>query len=224
MSFQDCYSLRCVPAVHGATLDTISYVRSVIKTEINSSTDNPLIFSDDQIFSGCNFHGQPIALVMDYLGIAVAELGSISERRVERLLNPTLSGLPAFLSPKSGLNSGLMITQYTAAALVSENKILASPASVDSIPVSANQEDHVSMGTIAARKARKIIENVRQVLAIELLCATQAIDLAEIKDQISEKSYLAYQKIREKIPMLSEDRELAPDINLCANMIKIHEF
>ena len=220
VGFQDSYSLRCVPAVHGASLDTISYAKSVVETEMNSSTDNPLIFARDQIFSGGNFHGQPIALVMDYLGIAVAELGNISERRVEKLLNPTLSSLPAFLSPKSGLNSGLMITQYTAAALVSENKILASPASVDSIPVSANQEDHVSMGTIAARKARKITENVQYILAVELLCAAQAIDLAGIKDQISEKSLRSYQIIREKIPELYQDRELAPDIKLCFEMIK----
>jgi histidine ammonia-lyase len=187
---------------------------------MNSSTDNPLIFSTDQIYSGGNFHGQPIALVMDFLSIALAELGNISERRIERLLNPIFSGLPPFLTSNSGLNSGFMITQYTAASLVSENKQLAFPASVDSIPVSANQEDHVSMGTIAANKTRKIIDHIHYILAIELLCAAQAIDLAQIHDQIASRVLITYQKIREVVPMLLEDRELAPDIEKCVKLIK----
>ena len=217
---QDSYSLRCAPAVHGATLDTVSYVRKIVEIEINSSTDNPLIFSPDEIFSGGNFHGQPIALAMDFLGIAIAELGNISERRTERLVNPTLSGLPAFLSPDSGLNSGFMIAHYTAASLVSENKGLAFPASVDSIPVSANQEDHVSMGTIAARQARKIIQNAENILAIELLCACQAIDLANIKDQLSPTCFKIYSLIRNRIQELVQDRELSIDIELCVDLIR----
>ncbi len=220
IAYQDSYSLRCVPTVHGATLDTIRFVKNVVNTEINSSTDNPLIFSPDNILSGGNFHGQPIALVMDFLGISIAELGNISERRIERLLNPTLSGLPAFLTLRSGVNSGYMIAQYTAASLVSENKHLAFPASIDSIPVSANQEDHVSMGTIAAIQARKIIKNVQYVLAIELLCASQAIDLAGIQDQVAPKSLGVYQTIRKVVPTLSDDRELSPEINRCVELIK----
>jgi histidine ammonia-lyase len=175
---QDAYSLRCVPQVHGASKDAISYVKEKVETEMNSVTDNPIIFPETKEgISGGNFHGQPMALAFDFLGIALAELANVSERRIERLVNPALSGLPAFLVDHGGLNSGYMIVQYSAAALVSENKILAHPASVDSIPSSANQEDHVSMGTIAARKAKEIMENVRRVLATEILCACQGIDL-----------------------------------------------
>jgi histidine ammonia-lyase len=174
---QDAYSLRCMPQVHGASRQAFQHAREVLEIEINSATDNPLVF-EHEVISGGNFHGQPLALVLDYLGIAIAELANISERRCERLVNPALSnGLPAFLTRDGGLNSGYMIAQYTAAALVSENKVLAHPASVDSIPTSANQEDHVSMGTIGARKARAILQNARRVLAIELLCAAQGLDL-----------------------------------------------
>ncbi|MHA2226105.1 MAG: histidine ammonia-lyase [Candidatus Hodarchaeales archaeon] len=217
---QDCYSLRCVPAVHGATLDTITYVKKVVETEMNSSTDNPLLFSKDDILSGGNFHGQPIALVMDFLGIALAELGNISERRLERLLNPVHSGLPAFLTSHGGLNSGLMIMQYTAASLVSENKSLAFPASVDSIPVSANQEDHVSMGSVAAMQTWQILEHLHHIFSIELICVAQAIDLARIQDQIAPALLNIYQNIRKVIPVLSEDRELAPDIQKCVELIR----
>ncbi len=220
IGIQDSYSLRCAPVVHGASLDTISYAKKVVEIEINSSTDNPLIFSPNEVFSGGNFHGQPIALSMDYLGIAIAELGSISERRIERLVNPSLSGLPAFLTPNSGLNSGLMIAQYTAASLVSENKGLAFPASVDSIPVSANQEDHVSMGTLAARQTRSIIKNVENILAIELLCVCQAVDLAKIQDQLSPVCRKIHSQIRNKIPTLIRDRELTDDIQLCVDLIQ----
>ncbi|MBX9939167.1 MAG: histidine ammonia-lyase [Candidatus Obscuribacterales bacterium] len=174
---QDAYSLRCMPQVHGASRQAFKHAREVLSIEINSATDNPLVFAG-AVISGGNFHGQPLALAMDYVGIALAELANISERRAERLVNPALSnGLPGFLTLEGGLNSGYMIAQYTAAALVSENKVLAHPASVDSIPTSANQEDHVSMGTIAARKAKTILDNVRRVLAIELLIACQALDL-----------------------------------------------
>ncbi|MEI6791305.1 MAG: histidine ammonia-lyase, partial [Myxococcaceae bacterium] len=156
---QDAYSLRCMPQVHGATRDTLSFVRQVLEREINSATDNPLVFGTDEILSGGNFHGQPVALALDYLAIAVSELANISERRIEQMLNPTLSsGLPAFLAPNPGLNSGFMILQVTAAALVNENKILSHPASTDSIPTSANREDHVSMGMTSANKAKRIID------------------------------------------------------------------
>ncbi|MFU8770305.1 MAG: histidine ammonia-lyase, partial [Desulfotignum sp.] len=175
---QDAYTLRCSPQVHGASWDAFAYVDKVIRVEMNASTENPLIFPESEEFlSGGNFHGQPLALACDFLGIAIAELANISERRIERLVNPYLSGLPAFLVADGGLNSGYMIAQYAAAALVSENKVLAHPASVDSIPTSANKEDHVSMGAFAARKCREIVQNTEEVIAIELLCGAQAIDL-----------------------------------------------
>lgn len=181
---QDAYSLRCIPQIHGGSKDCFNYVKEKVEIEMNSATDNPLIFYEDgEVISGGNFHGQPMALAFDFLGIGLSELGNISERRLERLVNPALSnGLPGFLIKKGGLNSGFMIVQYSAAALVSENKVLAHPASVDSIPSSANQEDHVSMGTIASRKAMEIMENVRKVLSMEILTACQGIDLEEIKD------------------------------------------
>ncbi|WP_036223408.1 histidine ammonia-lyase [Mesoaciditoga lauensis] len=173
---QDAYSLRAAPQVLGAVKDTIDYVEKVTLTEMNSVTDNPLIF-DDGALSGGNFHGEPVALVADFLGIALSELANITERRIDRLVNPLVSGLPSFLATgKSGLNSGMMIWQYTAASLVSENKVLAHPASVDSIPTSAYQEDHVSMGTIAARKARMIFENTAKVIAIESMLASRAVN------------------------------------------------
>lgn len=175
---QDGYSLRCVPQVHGASQDAINYVKSKVEIEMNAVTDNPIIFKETmEGISGGNFHGQPMALAFDFLGIALSELANISERRLERLVNPNIGNFPAFLVKKGGLNSGFMIVQYSAAALVSENKVLAHPASVDSIPSSAGQEDHVSMGTIAARKAAEILGNVRRVLAMELMCACQAVDL-----------------------------------------------
>ncbi len=209
---QDAYTLRCSPQVHGATKDAIAYSRRVIETEMNSSTGNPLIFADEgEFLLGGNFHGQPVALTMDFLGIAVAELADISERRIERLVNPKLSGLPAFLVSDGGLNSGFMIAQYTAAALVSENKVLAHPASVDSIPTSANKEDHVSMGTIAARKCREIVANAANVIAIELLCAAQALDLFT-NMKAGEGTRAAYQVIRRAIPHLDADRFLSADI------------
>jgi histidine ammonia-lyase len=188
---QDAYSLRCIPQVHGASRQAFQHAREVLSIEINSATDNPLVFPD-QVLSGGNFHGQPLALVMDYVSIALAELANISERRTERLVNPALSnGLPAFLTLNGGLNSGFMIAQYTAAAIVSENKVLAHPASVDSIPTSANQEDHVSMGTIGARNARSILLNLRRVLAIELLCASQGLDLRTAHmDAVSHSGHL----------------------------------
>lgn len=216
---QDAYSLRCTPQVHGASKDAINYIKERVEIEINSVTDNPIIFPATlEGISGGNFHGQPMALSFDFLGIALSELANISERRLERLVNPALSGLPAFLVEKGGLNSGFMIVQYSAASLVSENKILAHPASVDSIPSSANQEDHVSMGTIAARKANEIMKNVRRVLSMELMCACQAIDLRGNKG-LGCGTQKAYEVIRNLVPMLKEDRPLYEDINLCENCI-----
>lgn len=216
---QDAYSLRCTPQVHGASKDAINYVRERVEIEINSVTDNPIIFPETlEGISGGNFHGQPMALSFDFLGIALAELANISERRLERLVNPSLSGLPAFLVEHGGLNSGFMIVQYSAASLVSENKILAHPASVDSIPSSANQEDHVSMGTIAARKAREIMENVRRVLSMEIMCACQGIDLRGNKG-LGKGTLPAYNVVRECVPMLTEDRPLYEDINKCEELI-----
>ena len=217
---QDAYTLRCSPQVHGATKDAIAYCRRVVETELNASTGNPLIFAESEEFLlGGNFHGQPVALAMDFLGIAVAELANISERRIERLVNPMLSGLPAFLVSDGGLNSGFMIAQYTAAALVSENKVLAHPASVDSIPTSANKEDHVSMGTIAARKGREIVANTENVIGIELLCAAQALDLfTNLKP--GEGTLAAYQAIRRAIPHLDTDRFLAADIDAMRELMR----
>ena len=216
---QDAYSLRCVPQVHGASKDAVNYVKEKVEIEINSVTDNPIVFPETKEgISGGNFHGQPMALSFDFLGIALSELANISERRIERLVNPSLSGLPAFLVEHGGLNSGFMIVQYSAAALVSENKVLAHPASVDSIPSSANQEDHVSMGTIAARKAREILENVRRVLAMEIMCACQGIDLRGNKG-LGAGTKLVYEEVRKIIPMLKEDRPLYDDINRCEELI-----
>ena len=216
---QDAYSLRCAPQVHGASKDAINYIRKKVEIEINSVTDNPIILKETmEGISGGNFHGQPMALPFDFLGIALAEIASISERRMERLVNPALSGLPAFLTEKGGLNSGFMIVQYSAASLVSENKVLAHPACVDSIPSSANQEDHVSMGTIAARKARDIMKNVRRVLAMELMCACQAIDLRGDKG-MGKGTKPAYETIRDHVDKLEEDRPLYDDINQCEAVI-----
>jgi len=215
---QDAYSLRCVPQVHGASRDTLAYVLKTIETEMNSATENPLVFENGQVLSGGNFHGQPVAMAMDFLAIALSEFANISERRIERMVNPNLSGLPSFLIKEGGLNSGFMIVQYTAAALVSENKVLAHPASVDSIPTSANKEDHVSMGTIAARKARQVAENVKRVAAIELLCGAQALDLlTNIKP--GKGTLAAYHVIRKHVSHLVRDRELAPDINTVTGLI-----
>ncbi len=210
---QDPYSLRCMPQVHGASRDVLAFARQVLEREASSSTDNPLVFVDTgEMISGGNFHGQPVALALDAAAMAIAELANISERRVEQLVNPQLSsGLPPFLAPDSGLNSGFMIAQVTAAALVSENKILAHPASVDSIPSSAGREDHVSMGATAAIKLAMIHDHVRNVLAIELLCAAQGMDL---RRPLSTTKPLeaVHAAIRAKVPPMMVDRPLSPDI------------
>ncbi|MCC5909507.1 MAG: histidine ammonia-lyase [Clostridiaceae bacterium] len=216
---QDPYSLRCLPQIHGATKDTLRYALEKVEIEMNAVTDNPIIFTEeDEVISGGNFHGQPMALTFDYLGIAIAELANSCERRIERLVNPQLSGLPAFLTEKGGLHSGFMIAQYSAASLVSENKVLAHPASVDSIPSSANQEDHVSMGTIAARKARDIYFNTSRVVAIELMAAAQAIEFRD-NSKLGKGTEPAYETIREVLPALKEDRILYKDINKSAELI-----
>ncbi|MDJ0819614.1 MAG: histidine ammonia-lyase [Desulfobacterales bacterium] len=217
---QDAYTLRCSPQVHGATKDAINYCRNVIETEMNSSTNNPIIYAEGRDFLlGGNFHGQPVALALDFLSMAVSELANISERRIERLVNPMLSGLPAFLVSDGGLNSGFMIAQYTAAALVSENKVLCHPASVDSIPTSANKEDHVSMGTISARQCRDVISNTEDVITIELLCGAQALDLfTNIKP--GEGTMAAYNVIRREISHLGTDRILANDIAAMKELIR----
>jgi histidine ammonia-lyase len=210
---QDPYSLRCMPQVHGATRDMLDFARTVLEREAGSSTDNPLVFADrGEMISGGNFHGQPVAIALDAAAIAVAELANISERRVEQLVNPHLSsGLPPFLAPDSGLNSGFMIAQVTAAALVSENKVLAHPASVDSIPSSAGREDHVSMGATAALKLAQIHDHVRTVLAIELLCAAQGIELRRpLRSTEVIEAVMAV--IRRDIPVMLVDRPLSPDI------------
>jgi histidine ammonia-lyase len=218
---QDPYSLRCTPQIHGATKDSLLFIKEKVEIEMNAATDNPIIFPDEEdVISGGNFHGQPIALPMDFLGIALSELANISERRLERLVNPSLSnGLPAFLTSKGGVNSGFMIVQYSAASLVSENKVLAHPASVDSIPSSANQEDHVSMGTIAARKAMEILKNARKVIAMELMAACQAIDLRG-KDKLGKGTEVAYKTLRREVRELNEDRIMYLDINKSEDIIR----
>jgi histidine ammonia-lyase len=222
---QDAYSLRCSPQVIGASLDAVRYCGMILQNEMNAVTDNPMVFhEDDQVISAGNFHGQPVALAMDFLGIAVAELANISERRLERLVNASLSnGLPPFLVKKPGINSGFMIVQYSAASLVSENKVLAHPASVDSIPSSANQEDHVSMGTIAARKALDIINNTKDVLGMELFTALQAIDFRN-PNALSPKTKAIYDFIRSDVSFIDEDVIMYEKIHKIKEMINSKNF
>ncbi|MDY0010249.1 MAG: histidine ammonia-lyase [Candidatus Izemoplasmatales bacterium] len=222
---QDAYSLRCSPQVIGASLDAINYCENILVKEMNAVTDNPLVFAaDNQVISAGNFHGQPLALAMDFLAIAISELANISERRLERLVNATLSnGLPPFLVKKPGINSGFMIVQYSAASLVSENKVLCHPASVDSIPSSANQEDHVSMGTIAARKALEVIENTTDVLAMELFTAVQAIDFKG-HQLLSSKTRKVYETFRTHIPFIDDDVIMYEKIHKAFEIVKSDQF
>lgn len=221
MRVQDAYSLRCIPQVHGASLQTLAYVKEKLEIEMNAANDNPLIFSEEEVFSGGNFHGQPIAIAMDLLKIGIAEISNISERRIERLVNPQLNNdLPAFLSPEEGFQSGAMILQYMAASLVSENKTLAHPASVDSIPSSANQEDHVSMGTIGARHCRDIIDNVRNVLATELFIALSAVEIKGI-DKLSPKTKAKFDEYRNIVDFMDKDRVFSEDINIVSDHLRI---
>ena len=227
---QDAYALRCIPQVHGAVRDALEFIRSKVDIELNAVTDNPLLFPEDEaVLSGGNFHGEPMALPFDFLGIAVAELASISERRIERMVNAALSnGLTRFLTTEGGVNSGFMIVQYTAASMASENKVLAHPACVDSIPSSANQEDFVSMGTTAARKAGTILENTRSVLAYELLTACQAIDIRRREgcfcQGLSPAGEAVFRRVRERVAFLEKDRELWPDIQAVEAIVRSGEL
>ncbi len=216
---QDAYSLRCAPQVHGASWQALGHVERVLEVEMNSATDNPIILPSGDILSGGQFHGQPVAIAMDFLKIGVSEWANISERRIERLVNPQLSGLSPFLSNDPGLQSGLMIVQYVAAALVSENKVLAHPASVDSIPSSANQEDHVSMGTIAARQLRQMVHNAVRVIAMEMICASQAIYLEKAESEVSSKSRERLAWIRSMVPPLREDASVSEEIEKLAHAL-----
>lgn len=218
---QDAYSLRCMPQVHGAVRDALEHTRNVLEIEINSATDNPLIFvAEKEILSGGNFHGAPVALALDYAAIAMASLGAISERRIERLVNPQLSGLPPFLTPQPGMNSGLMNAQVVAASLVAENNVLAHPASVFSLPTSANREDHVSMGMTAALKFEQIVEHVETILAIELLSAAQALEfLKPLKT--SPKLMSIYDQVRVRVPMIEKDRPLSGLIESLIELVRM---
>jgi histidine ammonia-lyase len=217
---QDAYSLRCAPQVHGASRDLLRYAEETLAVELNSATDNPLVLVDqEELVSNGNFHGQPVAFALDSIAIALAELASISERRLERLVNPSLSGLPAFLTPDGGLNSGFMIPQYVAAALVSENKVLCHPASVDSIPTSAGQEDHVPMGNASALKAWVVLANVERALAIELLAGAQGIEfLAPLEGGGGVRAARSF--VRTLSPSLEDDRPLSEDIERVADAIR----
>lgn len=231
---QDPYSIRCIPQVHGAVADALSYVRHVLEIEVNSATDNPLVFPQGadvdanamatgggHVISGGNFHGQPVALAMDMLAIAIAELGSISERRIAQLIDGRQSGLPPFLVENAGLNTGMMLHQYAAAALVSENKVLAHPASVDSIPTSANQEDHVSMGPIAARQAREVLRNVEHVIGLELLCAAQGLDFRLATGLRPGQGVAeAHRMVRVRVPHLSGDRDPQPGLTAAIEIVR----
>ena len=224
---QDAYSLRCTPQVHGAVRDSLAQAREMAAVELNSATDNPLVFVRDaktgDIISGGNFHGQPLAMAADQVAIAIATLSGIVERRIEQMTNPLTSMLPAFLTPEPGLNSGFMIAQVTAAALTSENKALAAPHSVDSISTSGNQEDYVSMGMSGARRLGRMLENLRHTIAIELLCACQGIDLLAPL-QTGTLARKAHETVRAKSPMLSVDRPLAPDIEAVAALVASGAF
>ena len=227
---QDAYTLRCIPQVHGACRDAVAYADWLIKLELNSVTDNPLIFCDEscdkiEVISGGNFHGEPLALAFDYLAIALSELGNISERRLMRLTDEASNShtLPAFLTEHGGLNSGFMIVQYTAAALCTENKILSHPASVDTIPTSANVEDHVSMGVTSALKLRQIAENLEQILALELFAAAQGVDFRRkvigLDKKLGKKTQPVYETIREKVPFIEEDTLMYPHIETVKSLV-----
>lgn len=217
---QDAYSMRCTPQVHGAAREAFAWIRHIVRTEMNAATDNPMVFAaEGDMVSGGNFHGAPLALAADLLVMAVAQLATISERRSERLVNPALSGLPAFLTRHGGLQSGFMIAQVTAAALTSEIKTLAHPASVDTIPTSANKEDHVSMSMHAALKAERALQLVTNVIGIEILCGCQALDL-HAPLQSSEPLMRAHAAVRRQVPALTDDRSPSPDIEVITKLIR----
>jgi histidine ammonia-lyase len=221
---QDAYSLRCIPTVHGAAREGIRFAGSILSTEINSSVDNPLVFPDQEVvLSGGNFHGAPVALVLETMAVSLSFIANISERRIERLLNPHYSGLPAFLATEGGLNSGFMIAQYTAAALASENKVLCHPACCDTIPTSAGQEDHVSMGSISALKLLDILDNTWNILAIEALCGAQAVEFRRPLE-LGATTRMIYDEIRKVIPPLDQDRVIGSDIKKAFKLIKHEGF
>jgi histidine ammonia-lyase len=217
---QDAYSLRCAPQVHGAVRDVLAHARRVIDIELDSVVDNPVIVPDGEVMTTGNFHGEPLAFAADMLAMALAELASISERRVDRMLDPAFSrGLPPFLAPDAGTNSGYMLAQYTAASLVSENKVLAHPSSVDTIPTSGKQEDHVSMGWTAVRKLREVVANVRTCLAVEVCCAAQGIDLRAEVAAPSDALGAVHAAVREAVPMMNVDREVAEQIAIVEGLL-----
>ncbi len=218
---QDAYTLRCIPQVYGAVIDTVNYVKNVVNVEINSATDNPL-FNGEDVVSGGNFHGEPVALVSDFLAIALTDMGNMIERRIARLVDHNLSGLPPFLVENSGINSGYMIPQYTAAALCNRNKTLSYPSSADSIPTSANQEDHVSMGANSVIKLSEIVENLKGIISIEFLLGSQSLEFSSKKFSINTDR--VYRKIREKVPPLTADRPSMDDISVIADMIEKGEI
>jgi len=221
---QDPYSLRCQPQVMGACLDQIRYAAAVLEREANAVSDNPLVFADDHVvLSGGNFHAEPVALVADALAVAIAEIGALSERRMSLLIDTNLSGLPAFLVKDGGVNSGFMIAQVTTAALASENKSLAHPASVDSLPTSANQEDHVSMATFAARRLGQMTENTAVIVAIELLAAAQGIDFRQPL-KTSEILTQAHDMVRDRVPFYEKDRLFSPDIEAIKQRVVAGDF
>ncbi len=210
---QDAYCLRCAPQVHGAVRDVLAFARSILETELGAVVDNPVIVPDGEVMTTGNFHGEPLAFAADMLAMAISELASISERRVDRMLDPAFSrGLPPFLAPAAGTNSGYMLAQYTAASLVSENKVLAHPASVDTIPTSGKQEDHVSMGWTAVRKLREVVSNVRTCLAVEILCATQGIGLRSGIATPAAPVAAVHDVVRAKVPAMDVDREVSEQI------------
>jgi histidine ammonia-lyase len=217
---QDAYSLRCMPQVHGAVRDALNHARRILEIEINSATDNPLVFAEsEEVISGGNFHGEPIALALDYAAVAIADLGTISERRVERLVNPDLSGLPAFLAPHAGTNSGMMIAQVAAVSLIAENNVLAHPASVTNLPTSANKEDHVSMGMTSALKFTQVVRNVEIILAIELMCAAQGLDFLKPL-RPSPRLQAVYERVRERVPFIEKDAVLANYIESLVPLVR----
>jgi histidine ammonia-lyase len=218
---QDAYCLRCAPQVHGAVRDVLAYARRVLDTELGAIVDNPVIVPDGEVMTTGNFHGEPLAFAADMLAIALSELASISERRVDRMLDPAFSrGLPPFLAPDAGTNSGYMLAQYTAASLVSENKVLAHPASVDTIPTSGKQEDHVSMGWTAVRKLRDVVANVRTCLAVEVLCGVQGVGMRADIAPPSEAIAAIHALVREHVPAMEVDREVAPQIAAVDGMLR----
>lgn len=217
---QDAYALRCMPQVHGAVRDALNHARRILEIEINSATDNPLVFAEsEEVISGGNFHGEPVALALDYAAIAIADLGTISERRVERLVNPDLSGLPAFLAPQAGTNSGMMIAQVAAVSLIAENNVLAHPASVTNLPTSANKEDHVSMGMTSALKFTQVVKNVEIILAIELMCAAQGLDFLKPL-QPSPRLQAVYSRVRERVPFIEKDAVLSNHIESLVPLVR----